>query len=68
MPFFTPSRRDGQSPGKICEIDPLLCPESGGDMRIIAFIEEEAVIQRILEHLKLWKSRSRGRRHQCPIS
>ena len=25
---------------KIYEVDPLLCPECGGDMRIIAFIEE----------------------------
>ena len=31
---------------KICEIDPLTCPNCNGTMRILAFIEEAAVIRR----------------------
>ena len=40
---------------KIYEVDPLICPECSSPMRIIAFIEEEEVIRKILEHLKLWE-------------
>jgi hypothetical protein len=40
---------------KIYEVDPLLCPECGSAMKIIAFIEEGDVIRQILEHLRLWK-------------
>jgi hypothetical protein len=40
---------------KIYEVDPLLCPECSGPMRIIAFIEEEQIIRKILEHLRLWE-------------
>ena len=39
---------------KIYEVDPLLCPECGGAMKIIAFLEDRAVIRRILTHLRLW--------------
>ena len=38
---------------KVYEIDPLLCPKCGGQMRIIAFIEDHKVIDRIIAHLKL---------------
>jgi len=39
---------------KVYNIDPLECPKCGERMRIIAFIEEEAVIKKILSHLNLW--------------
>ena len=39
---------------KVYDIDPLKCPQCGGKMRIIAFIEEEAVIKKILSHLNRW--------------
>ena len=39
---------------KVYNTDPLLCPKCNGAMRIIAFIEEEAVIKKILKHLNLW--------------
>ena len=42
---------------KIYEVDPLRCPECGSAMKIAAFIEEAAVIRRILEHLRLWEER-----------
>ncbi len=38
---------------KVYEIDPLLCPRCGGQMRIIAFIEEPKAIDKIIRHLKL---------------
>jgi len=36
---------------RIYEVLPLLCPKCSGDMRIIAFITEGAVIREILGHL-----------------
>jgi hypothetical protein len=39
---------------KIYEVDPLTCPKCQGSMRVIAFIENEDVIKKILKHLGLW--------------
>jgi hypothetical protein len=38
---------------KVYEADPLLCPQYGGRMRIIAFLTDHAVVDRIIDHLKL---------------
>ena len=38
---------------KVYEVDPLLCPTCGGQMSIIAFIEDHKVIDKIIAHLKL---------------
>jgi len=38
---------------KVHEVDPLLCPQCGGQMRIIAFLTDYAVVDRIIKHLKL---------------
>ena len=35
------------------EVDALVCPECQGRMKIIAFIEDHSVIDRIINHLKL---------------
>jgi hypothetical protein len=54
---------------KVYEIDPLLCPSWGGRIRIVSFIEEPKIIDRIIRHLELtfeantslrlvWSSRS----------
>jgi hypothetical protein len=40
---------------KIYEIDPLVCPECGSRMRLVAFLGEEFVVCKILKHLKLWE-------------
>ena len=36
---------------KIYEVDPLICPRCGGNMRIIAFIEDYRVVKKILNYL-----------------
>jgi len=38
---------------KVYEVDPLLCPQCGGQMKVIAFITDYAVVDRIIHHLKL---------------
>jgi len=38
---------------RIYEVDPLVCP-CGGTLRVIAFLTERAVVERILRHLGLW--------------
>jgi hypothetical protein len=42
---------------QVYEVDPLVCPRCAGAMRIIAFIEQPAVIAKILTHLGLWLAR-----------
>jgi hypothetical protein len=51
----TATARAGRLIKEIYEVDPLLYPECGGSMRIIAFIEEETIIRKIPEHLKFWE-------------
>jgi len=35
------------------EVDPMICPKCGGRMKAVAFITEVAVVDRIIDHLKL---------------
>ena len=46
---------------KIYEVDPLVCPKCSGEMRIIAFIEDPALIKKILKHLGLWHIKRKPR-------
>ena len=41
---------------RVYEVDPLACPQCGGAMELIAFIEppQGAVIEKILRHCGLW--------------
>jgi hypothetical protein len=41
---------------RLYEIDPLACPECGGQMKVVAFIEppQGDVIEKILRHCGLW--------------
>ncbi len=41
---------------RIFEVDPLRCPRCGHEMRIVAFITQHRVIDRILTHLRRWTS------------
>ena len=52
-PDYVPSKGWAEMIRKVYEVDPLLCPSCGGQMRIISFIEEPKVIDRIIAHLKL---------------
>jgi hypothetical protein len=45
---------------RVYEVDPLVCPRCGADMRIIGFITEPRVIRRILNHIR--------KRHRVPRS
>jgi len=38
---------------KVYEVDPLICPQCGRQMKIIAFLTDYAVVDRIINHLKL---------------
>ena len=50
---FVPSKGWAEMIRKVYEVDPLLCPSCGGQTRIISFIEEPKVIDRIIRHLEL---------------
>jgi len=44
----------GRSSGrKVYEVNPIVCLKCGGAMKIIAFITEYAVVDRIIDHPKL---------------
>jgi len=38
---------------KVYEVDPLVCPQCGGTMKVIAFLTDFSVVDRIINHLKL---------------
>jgi hypothetical protein len=38
---------------KVYEVDPLVCPQCGGTMKVVAFITDFPVVDRIIGHLKL---------------
>ena len=46
--------RPGGLAKQVYEADPLVCPRCTEPMRIIAFIEQPEVIEKILTHLGLW--------------
>ena len=46
---------------RVYEVDPLICPRCGSEMRVIAVINDGTIIRKILEHLKLWDPRPVGR-------
>ena len=46
---------------KVYEADPLVCPRCARPMKIISLIDTQAVIEKILRHLKLWDRSERRR-------
>jgi len=38
---------------KVYEVDPMVCPHCGGTMKVIAFITDFPVVDKIINHLKL---------------
>ncbi len=51
---------------KIYEVDPLICPKCQGEMRVIAFIEDDQIIKKILDHLGLWETNNHDPPPQKP--
>jgi uncharacterized protein (UPF0212 family) len=39
---------------KVNEVDLMVCPKCGGTMKVVAFVTEHAVVDHIIDHLKLW--------------
>jgi hypothetical protein len=38
---------------KVYEVDPLICPRCGGRMKVVAFLSDYAVVDKIINYLKL---------------
>jgi hypothetical protein len=38
---------------KVYEVDPMICSQCGGSMKVVAFLTDSAVVDRIIGHLKL---------------
>ena len=53
---------------QVYEADPLMCPRCTGPMRIIAFIEQPEVIEKILTHLGLWPAQSHSPPAGVPVA
>ena len=45
---------------RVYEVDPLVCPRCGSEMRVIGFITEQSVIKRILDHIRKRDTASRA--------
>lgn len=43
----------------IYEVDPLKCQKCGGEMKIVAFIEQESTVRDILQHSGLWREQKK---------
>jgi len=48
-----PSKGWAEMIRKVYEVDPLVCPLCGGTMKVISFLTDYAVVDRIIDHLKL---------------
>jgi ribosomal protein S27E len=63
-PAAPPRRRASQTWAmlikRVYEVDPLACPECGGQMQVVAFIDppQGHVIEKILRHCGLWRPAS----------
>ncbi len=51
---------------KVYEVDPLVCPRCGGQMKVISHIEDSDVIFRILDHLGLLEEEPAGSSERAP--
>jgi hypothetical protein len=48
-----PSKGWAEMIRKVFEVDPMVCPQCGGQMKVIAFLTDFAVVDRIIGHLNL---------------
>ena len=65
---FIPSKGWAEMIKKVYEIDPLICPQCGGTMRIVSFIEDHKVIDKIIKHLNLTFKAARPLPPQAQLS
>jgi hypothetical protein len=52
-PARVPSKGWAEMIRMVYEVDPLICPRCGGRMKVVAFLTEHAVVDRIIRHLEL---------------
>jgi hypothetical protein len=48
-----PSKGWAEMIRKVYEVDPMVCPQCGGQMKVIAFLTDYVVVDRIIDHLQL---------------
>ena len=60
-------RRWAEMIRRVYEVDPLVCPRCGSNMRIVGFITQPAVIRRILGHLRKREEAARPLPHAPPV-
>jgi hypothetical protein len=50
-------------------VDPLICPQCQNEMRVVAFIEDPPVIEKILRHIGQWEEDEQAapRTHDPPV-
>ena len=54
QPPRIPSKKWRELIKKVWEVDPLICSHCGSEIRVIALIDTQEVIEKILCHLGLW--------------
>lgn len=59
-PKKIPSKAWRECIKKVWEVDPLECPNCGAEMKIVSFINDASVIEKILKHLRLWQAEHPG--------
>jgi hypothetical protein len=52
-PRRLPSKGWAEMIRKVYEVDPMVCPRCGGQMKVISFLTDYAVVDRIIDHLNL---------------
>lgn len=52
-PPRVPSKGWAEMIRKVYEVDPMICPRYGGRMKVVAFMTDYAVVDRIIRHLEL---------------
>jgi hypothetical protein len=61
QPRKIPSKTWRECIKKVWEVDPLECIHCGAEMKIVSFINEAPVIEKILKHLQLWRTEHPGK-------
>ena len=57
-PRRLPSKKWRELIKQVWEVDPFDCPRCGSEMKLIALIDDNEVIERILRHINLWPENS----------